>query len=68
MFNMMHMMGEVSGEATSAVWPCPMMTGFAGMGAGWIWLGGIFWLVTWVLVIAILAALLRWLWKKGGEK
>ncbi len=24
-------------------------------------------LITWFLVIAILAALLRWLWKKGGK-
>lgn len=38
------------------------------MGPGWMWLGGIIWLVTWVLVILVLVALLRWLWKKGGEK
>lgn len=24
-------------------------------------------LVTWVLIIAVLVAILRWLWKKGGK-
>ncbi|MEK9146739.1 MAG: hypothetical protein AAB639_00910 [Patescibacteria group bacterium] len=43
----------------------PMM-GWLGDGAGfWIW--GLLWLVTWVLVIAALAALVRWLWKKGDK-
>lgn len=66
MMKMAHMMGEVSGEATGGAWHCPMMAGLTGMGAGWMWLGGIIWLVTWILVIAVLLALLRWLWKKGG--
>jgi len=62
---MMHMMGEISGEATGGGGYYPMMMGFPGMGSGWLWLGGIFWLATWVLVIAALVALIRWLWKKG---
>lgn len=24
-------------------------------------------LITWILIIAILVAILRWLWKKGGK-
>lgn len=37
------------------------------MGSGGIWFGGVFWLITWILVIAVLAALVRWLWKKGDK-
>lgn len=36
-------------------------------GLGWFWFGGIVWLITWILVIAVLVALLRWLWKKGDK-
>lgn len=43
----------------------PMM-GWFGDGTG-VWLFGLLWLVTWVLVIAILIALVRWLWKKGDK-
>lgn len=67
MMRLAHMMGEVSGEATNNVWHCPMMFGLTGMGAGWMWLGSLIWLATWILIIAVLVALLRWLWKKGGE-
>ncbi len=31
------------------------------------WLGQILGLLTWGLVIAVLLALFRWLWKKGGK-
>lgn len=61
------MMGEVAGETASNTWHCPMMFGFKGTGVGWMWLSGFFWFTTWVLVIAVLIALLRWLWK-GGDK
>ena len=44
-----------------------MMSGFTPMGGSWMWLGGILWLVITVLVIAVLIALVRWLWKKGGK-
>lgn len=32
-----------------------------------MWVFGLFWLITWILVIAALAALVRWLWKKGNK-
>lgn len=41
----------------------PMM-GWLGDGTG-IWFYALLWLVTWILIIAVLVALLRWLWKKG---
>lgn len=63
---MAHMMGEASSEVAEKIGHCPMIAGFTGMGGGWMWLGSLVWLTTWVLVIAVLAALLRWLWKKGG--
>lgn len=31
------------------------------------WLHGILAIITWVLFIAVLVALLRWLWKKGDK-
>lgn len=43
----------------------PMM-GFAGGNTMWVF--GIIWLITWLLVIAVLVALLRWLWKKGDSQ
>lgn len=49
-----------------------MMLGHApwfmmGWGNGWMWLLGALWLLTWVLVLLVLVALLRWLWKKGEK-
>ena len=45
----------------------PMMLG-AGSGTPF-WIFGFLWLFTWLLIIAVLLALLRWLWKKGdGER
>lgn len=32
------------------------------------WVYGVLWLVTWFLVIAVLVALLRWLWNKGDKE
>lgn len=64
---MINIMDEVSEKATSGAWHCPMMGSFTKMGGSWSWLGGILWLVTWVLVVAVLIALLRWLWKKGSK-
>jgi len=31
------------------------------------WLMGILWFVTWILIIAVLVALFRLLWRKGEE-
>lgn len=44
----------------------PMMM-FFGNNPGALWLFGILWIVTWVLFMAVLVALLRWLWKKGDK-
>ena len=44
----------------------PMMMGWTGTNG--IWLFGILWLLTWVLFIAVLFALFRWLWKKGENE
>lgn len=44
----------------------PMMWWF-GANPQAAWFFGILWLVTWVLIIAILVAILRWLWKKGDK-
>lgn len=44
----------------------PMMW-FAGNSQGTIWLASILWFLTWILVIAVLAALFRLLWRKGEE-
>lgn len=43
----------------------PMMQWFGG-GTGFLFYGFL-WLVTWILVIGVLAALIRWLWKKGDK-
>lgn len=45
--------------------PWMMESGFS---SGWSWFGGIFWFTTWILVILILIALLRWLWLKGNKE
>jgi ATP-dependent Zn protease len=44
----------------------PMM-GFVGNSQGTMWLASILWFITWLLIIAVLFALLRWLWAKGEE-
>lgn len=44
----------------------PMMFWLAG-NQGALWFYSVLWFVTWILVIAILVALLRWLWKKGDK-
>lgn len=44
-----------------------MMPFGGGWTSAWLWLGGTIWLVVWVLVILVLVALLRWLWKKGSK-
>lgn len=68
MLNMMNnVMGDISEKTAGGAWHCPMMGSLTTMGGSWMWLGGILWLVIWVLVIAVLIALVRWLWKKGGK-
>lgn len=48
-------------------------TGFRGKMMGWagnqnaVWLNDLLGLITWILIIAVLAALLRVLWKKGDK-
>jgi len=44
----------------------PMMW-WAGNNFGAIWAFGFLWIVTWLLVIVVLIALIRWLWKKGDK-
>ena len=44
----------------------PMMW-WAGNNSGAIWAFGFLWIVTWLLVIVVLIALIRWLWKKGDK-
>ena len=43
-----------------------MMWGF-GNNPGVFWFFSILWLVTWILVLIVLIALVRWLWKKGDK-
>ena len=43
----------------------PMMQWFGGGTDIWLW--AFLWLVTWILIIAVLVALVRWLWKKGDK-
>ena len=45
----------------------PMM-GWVGNNTGTFWIFGILWLITWVLVIIVMIALARWLWKKGDKE
>lgn len=45
----------------------PMMWGWANQNPTLWWLHGILAFVTWVLVIIVLVALARWLWKKGDK-
>lgn len=45
----------------------PMML-WMGSNSNAFWFFGILWLVTWILIIAVLIALLRWLWKKGDPE
>lgn len=44
----------------------PMMW-WVGNNPNTFWLFGLLWLATWILVIVILVALARWLWKKGDK-
>ena len=44
----------------------PMMWGW-GNGSGF-WIGSILCLITWVVVLAILISLARWLWYKGDRE
>ncbi len=44
----------------------PMMW-WVGNNPSTFWLFGLLWLATWILVIFVLFALARWLWKKGDK-
>lgn len=57
--------GSYGKDLNGGVWANhPMMMG---MGTNGIWIYSILSLVTWILIIAVLIALLRWLWKKGDK-
>ncbi|MDO8487372.1 MAG: hypothetical protein Q7S45_03705 [Candidatus Curtissbacteria bacterium] len=43
------------------------MMGWAGSNQNIFWIDSLLSLVTWILVIAVLFALFRWLWKKGDK-
>lgn len=45
----------------------PMMWGWANQNPTLWWLHGILAFATWILVIIVLIALVRWLWKKGDK-
>lgn len=77
MLTLLAHMGETS-ETGEMVEMMRQMGGMGMMGWGmmpfgggwnllWIWLGQVVWLVTWVLLILVLVALVRWLWKKGNK-
>lgn len=70
--DMLAHMGNIA--TSSADWDDHMGGGMMGMQnmmggwfapVGWFWV--ILWSVTWILIIVALIALIRWLWKKGGE-
>ena len=44
----------------------PMML-WAGHGIGVFWVFGILWIITWILGVALLIAIIRWIWKKGDK-
>lgn len=44
----------------------PMMWGI-GTNPQTAWFFSLLWLVTWILVIVILIAVIRWLWRKGDR-
>lgn len=45
----------------------PHGTGLLGWGGIWMWLWSGLCLITWFLVVLVLVALFRWLWKKGEK-
>lgn len=51
---------------TNPVGPQSMMW-FPGASQGTEWLMGILWFITWILIIAVLFALLRFLWKMAED-
>jgi len=38
------------------------------MGTSYLWIHALLALITWILLIAVLFALFRWLWFKGNEE
>lgn len=49
-------------------WYSHPMMGWLGNNSGTWFVGIIFCLITWLLIIAVLVALVRWLWKKGDSE
>ena len=49
------------------LWGHHPMMGWADNNAGVFWVFGLLCIITWILVIAVLIALIRWLWKKGDK-
>lgn len=48
-------------------WTSHPMMWWAGSNLNTFWLFGLLWLITWILIIVVLVALVRWLWKKGDK-
>ena len=48
-------------------WSSHPMMWFAGNNQGAAWLMGTLWFITWIMIVAVLVALFRWLWRKGEE-
>lgn len=49
------------------LWRSHPMMQWMGNNSQAFWIFGILWLISWILVIAVLIALVRWLWKKGDK-
>ncbi len=58
--------GQPYQGSTNPWYPHPMMW-WAGNTGGMFWLFGFLSLTTWIIVIIVLAALARWLWKKSDK-
>ncbi|OGD87678.1 hypothetical protein A2870_03130 [Candidatus Curtissbacteria bacterium RIFCSPHIGHO2_01_FULL_41_11] len=66
-FNMMRIGTEEAQKNFDGRWgKYPMMYGFAGNDT-FVWFHIVLGVVTWALVIAVLVALVRYLWKKGDH-
>lgn len=62
-FDMMRYGTDGAQRSLDGRWANPMMYG----GGNVLYLHAVLGLITWILVIAVLIALLRWLWKKGDN-
>ena len=63
---MMRFGNDLPKDYDGRYWGHPMMWWAVG-GQGTYAVFSILWLITWVLVVFVLIALARWLWKKGDK-